>query len=105
VAQSQEPKGFESVFKVPDVVNMGLVKLRQRANNYNMKLNKLMKPPLPKYERTAVQMDSETIWNKEWAFKKQRSLPEIRPLHRFLGEGTVQDKFVQKDKYKFQEAK
>lgn len=48
MAQSQEPKGSESVFKVPDVVNMGLVKLRQRANNYNMKLNKLMKPPLPK---------------------------------------------------------
>lgn len=52
-----------------------------------------------------MEKDSETIWNKEWAFKKQRSLPEIRPLRKFLGEGTVRDKFVQKDKYKFQEAK
>ena len=66
---SQEPNGSESVFKVPDVVNLGLIKLRQRANNYNMKLNSLMRPPLPKQEKTAI-VRLEPIWDKEWAFRR-----------------------------------
>jgi hypothetical protein len=49
IKQSEVPKGSESVFKVENV-NPGLVKLRQQNNQYNMKLNKLMKPPLPKQD-------------------------------------------------------
>lgn len=37
------------MFKV-EKPNPGLVKLREKNNQYNMKLNKLMKPPLPKHE-------------------------------------------------------
>lgn len=71
------PKGAPSVFKVPENVNPGILKLRQRNNEYNMKLNKLMKPPLPKQDRPHVKNEERSvdIWGgKDWSFLKYKQL-------------------------------